>query len=323
MAVALRMAISADVVRPSLMWLLSAGPSARGALGRALAASRDRDGLARLQAHCDGDVDISAPAATRTADRAALIMAAKGGTVADITVGDVVELLDTQSAVNTKRPCGGLLFYQVLREMGVLGESAPPTLRHLRTAARRSPQQMIDRYGLVCRPVADLLVDYLKERQPALDYNSLEYLAHRLGKCFWADLEAHHPGIDSLALSSEVAGAWKARLRTTTKKVKCATGKTTEVVVERMSYRECLTPVRAFYLDLACWATEDPERWGRWVERCPIGDSEIDLRKGTRQRKSRMDTRTRALLPVLPSLVAAVDQRRQQAAVFAEAAWRA
>jgi len=37
------------------------------------------------------------------------------------------------------------------------------------------------------------LVDYLKERQPALDYNSLETLANRLGERFWADLEAHPP----------------------------------------------------------------------------------------------------------------------------------
>ena len=49
------------------------------------------------------------------------------------------------------------------------------------------------------RPVRDLLVDYLRERQPAMDYGSLEQLARRLGM-FWADLEAHHPGIDSLHL---------------------------------------------------------------------------------------------------------------------------
>jgi hypothetical protein len=31
---------------------------------------------------------------------------------------------------------------------------------------------------------------------------------------FWADLEAHHPGIDSPHLSIEVADAWKQRLPT-------------------------------------------------------------------------------------------------------------
>jgi hypothetical protein len=31
---------------------------------------------------------------------------------------------------------------------------------------------MIDRYRLACRPVRDLLVAYLRERQPALDYTT-------------------------------------------------------------------------------------------------------------------------------------------------------
>ena len=34
-------------------------------------------------------------------------------------------------------------------------------------------------------------------------------------------------------------------------------GEKTQVVVERINYRECLTPVRAFYLDLAHWAVEN------------------------------------------------------------------
>ena len=320
--VALRVAISADVVRPSLAWLLS-GATGRGALVRILAASRDPGGFARLGAHCDAGPDVSATARTRTLYLSALIIAAKGGAVAEITVGDVVELLDARVLASNRRNGGGImLLYRMLRESGVLGEQAPPTLRHLRTAARRTPEEMIDRYGIVCRPVRDVLVDYLKERQPALDYNSLETLANLIGKRFWADIEAHHPGIDSLHLSPAVAAAWKQRLSTMPKKIKTATGETTEIEVPRLSYRECLTPVRALYLDLAHWAVEDPGRWAQWVAPCPIGDSEIDLRKGTRQRKSRMDTRTRARLPVLPALVAAVDQRRHQAAAVLEAARR-
>lgn len=168
--------------------------------------------------------------------------------------------------------------------------------------------------------MADVLVDYLKARQPALDYNSLESLANALGKRFWADLEAHHSGIDSLRLSADVTAAWKQRLTMTTKKIRTASGDITEVNVARLSYRECLTPVRAFYLDLAHWAVEEPGRWAAWVAPSPIGNNEIDLRKGTRLRKSRMDTRTRARLPVLASLVAAVDRQRRHAANVLETA---
>ena len=49
--------------------------------------------------------------------------------------------------------------------------------------------------------------------------------------------------------------------------------------VERINYRECLTPVRAFYLDLAHWAVEDPARWAPWVAPCPVGDEEINRKK--------------------------------------------
>ena len=47
-------------------------------------------------------------------------------------------------------------------------------------------------------------------------------------------------------------------------------------------YRESLTPVRAFYLDLAQWAIEDPARWGPWVAPCPVREDEVNLRKAKR-----------------------------------------
>jgi integrase len=322
LAVALRSAISADVVRPSLSWLLS-GAMGRGALGRVLAASRDPDGFARLRAHGNANPDVSERAVDRMLHRSSLILAAKGGVLAEITVGDVVELLDAESAAHGHPGDGTTVFYRTLHQMGILGEHAPSSLRQLRTPGQRTPEQMIDRYNLACRPVRDLLVDYLKERQPALDYNSLESLASALGNRFWADLEAHHPGISSLHLADEVARGWKQRLQTTTKKVRTGTGESRQVVVPRLSYRECLTPVRSFYLDLAHWAVEDPSRWATWVAPCPISEEEGVLRKITRQRKARMDARTRQRLPALPVLVAALDRHRKDSTELLESARRA
>jgi hypothetical protein len=71
--------------------------------------------------------------------------------------------------------------------------------------------------------------------------------------------------------------------------------------------------VRAFYLDLAQWAIEEPGRWAAWAVPCPVGAEEINQRKAARHRKSRMDARTRERLPVLPVLVRAVDERRKNA----------
>lgn len=316
---ALQMAVAADLLRPSPDWLVVAGFHS-SSLVNALARCRDGDGFARLRALCSADSDISPAAATRTAYRAALILAAKGGTLADITTGDVLELLEVEAAAHGTSVGATHLFYRVLHAMGVLGDDAPATLRELRTRGQLRPEEMINRYQLACRPIRDLLVDYLRERQPTLDYTSLESLANYLGKLFWADLEHHHPGIDSLHLPIEVADGWKQRLRTVTTTTRTADGQRVETHTARINYRECLTPVRAFYLDLAQWAVEDPARWARWVAPCPVGSEEIDRRKDKRHRKSRMDARTRERLPVLPVLVRTVDQRRRDAAALLVAA---
>jgi integrase len=319
LAIALRLAISADLVRPSLSWLLSEAMG-RGALIRVFAVSRDPEGFSRLRAYGTANPDVSERAMARILHRSSLIMAAKGGGLAEISVGDVVELFDAEAAAHGKPGDGTTIFYRTLHETGVLGQKAPSSLRQLRTPGQRTPEQMIDRYNLACRPVRDLLVDYLKERQPALDYNSLESLANLLGNRFWADLEAHHPGIHSLHLPDEVTRGWKQRLQTTTRKVRTETGKSTQVVVARLSYRECLTPVRAFYLDLAHWAVEDPGRWAAWVAPCPVSAEEGVQRKVTRQRKARMDARTRQRLPMLPMLLAAINRHRNDTKALLEAA---
>jgi len=319
---ALQAVIAADVIRPSPGWLVLARFHG-GSLVNVLARCRDPEGFARLRALCSADPDICAAAATRTAYRAALILAAKGGTLAEITTGDVLELLEVEAAAHGTSVGATHLFYRVLRTMGVLGHDAPATLRELRTRGQLRPEEMIDRYRLVCRPIRDLLVDYLRERQPALDYNSLESLANYLGKLFWADLERHHPGIANLHLPAEVADGWKQRLRTVTTTTRAADGQRVQTHTPRINYRECLTPVRAFYLDLAQWAVEDPSRWARWVAPSPVGSEEINRRKDKRHRKSRMDARTRERLPVLPVLVRTVDQRRRDAAELLAAARQA
>ena len=117
--------------------------------------------------------------------------------------------------------------------------------------------------------------------------------------------------------------SWKQRLRSRQKTIVTGTGAKTTVIVDRISYRQCLTPVRAFYLDLAQWAIEDPGRWAAWAVPCPIGAEEINQRKAARHRKSRMDARTRERLPVLPVLVRAIDERHKNAEALLQAARQA
>lgn len=305
--------IAADLLRPSLPWLI--GGNMRTSITADTPRGRSDIDFGRLDALCTSDPMISTSAASRCRYRAVLIIATHGGTISDITVGDVLELLDTEARLIGYGIGATKVFYRLLHTLGTFGKNAPESLRELRSPGQYSPAELIDRYHLECRPIRDLLVEYLRERQPVLDYGSLVQLARMLGKLFWADLEKHNPGIDSLRLTPEVADAWKQRLRgvdTITTDGRAAGA--------RLGYHECLTPVRAFYLDLAQWALEDPARWGPWVAPCPIRKGEIDKRKAKLRRKSRMDARTRARLPVLPVLVRSVETRRNEAAELLAAA---
>jgi hypothetical protein len=60
--------------------------------------------------------------------RATTIVAAKGGFISDITVGDCLELEELQSA-GIRRTNRGAGLYDALHSMGVFGASAPSTLR--------------------------------------------------------------------------------------------------------------------------------------------------------------------------------------------------
>ncbi|HUZ69868.1 MAG TPA: site-specific integrase [Candidatus Saccharimonadales bacterium] len=314
--------IAAEAIRPSLSWLAVGGAGrGSGLFVRTMTALRDPDGFAALGAACDADPGVSVAARGLVLYRAAQIMAAKGGGLRELVVGDVAELVEEIVATHDSiTNLGGVLLYRLLHEMGILGPAAPPTLRALRTRGQRTVSELVDGYGILCRPVRDVLVDYLAERQPSLDYVSLKNLAYCLAKLFWSDLERHHPGIDSLRLSREAAERWKRRLRTVTKTITSQSGERVEVSVERTSYQSCLVPVRAFYLDIASWAAEDPDRWGGFVAPCPVSQADVNQKKYVRQRKSRMDARTRERLPVLPVLVAHLAERHQAAVALLGAA---
>jgi hypothetical protein len=180
---------------------------------------------------------------------------------------------------------------------------------------------MAGRYGIECRPVRDLLVDYLREFEVSHDYATLRCLAFVLARVFWRDLELHHPGISSLSLSPDVAAAWKQRVL-----VKETTAvEDGELVVQhapRLCAIQYLGNVRSFYLGIAQRAAGDPSRWGPWVAACPIRDGELTRgrSKDAAARKSRMDQRTRERLPVLPALVTTAENRRARAAQLLAAA---
>jgi len=299
--------VCGDVIRPSLGWLLT--PVTIKNLAAEIARTRDPDGFTALTSACQADL-VNAHTMRLALRRVATILAAKGGLIRDITVGDCLELLRIADDLHDYAGATSPYFYQLLRAAGVF-DGAAPTARALKTRGQLGCEQLIDRYGIECRPVRDLLVEYLRERQPAVDYATLHKLSYVLGRLFWRDLEFHHPGIDSLHLPAAVAAEWKQRITTKTSRNKAADGAITEVAATRVNAIDHMVVVRAFYLDITQWAVDDPARWGPWVAPCPIRDADVSRQKTTRShRKSRMDQRTRERMPILPVLLTTVDAER-------------
>jgi integrase len=312
--------ICADVIRPSLSWLIT--PRTPRHLVAELARARDPDGFSALTRLCEAE-PLGQSATSTARYQVATIVAAKGGTIGDITVGDCLELMHLIRALAAGSHHTSLRFYQLLHTMEVFPASAPATMRAFDARGQLTVAQLIGRYGIECQPVRDLIAEYLRERQPAVDYSTLENLALSLAKLFWRDLELHHPGISSLRLPPDVAAGWKRRIAAKTTRTRTSAGEVTEISGPRLGALNHLATVRAFYLDIAQWAMEDPARWGQWAAPCPVRDEDLTRKKEHRQRKSRMDQRTRERMPVLPALSAAVDRAREQAAERLDLARRA
>ncbi len=314
--------IYADVLRPPMAWLVTS--PIRFPLGREIPRLRDPRGFAALAVQATA-AGLSFDQRRHAAEQVSVILTAKGGTIADIAVGDCLELIelrDQRKAEGAGHPGWG--FYQLLYALGHFPPDAPTTLRMLdrRFGHQLSVEELVDQYAPACRPVRDLLVAYLAEHRPRLDYATLKQLAYHLVKLFWKDLENHHPGIDSLRLPPDVATAWKSRTSRKTVTVRTADGRRVETTEPRTDAASLLVTVRAFYLDLSHWASEEPERWAAWAVPCPIRRTDIGATKDAARRKSRMDQRTRERLPHLPSLRRHVDDARLQAAALLKAADR-
>ncbi len=178
----LLMLICGDVIRPGLPWMLT---RTHRYLASVMAQVRDPAGFARLAALATAEPASSQADAKIAATRIATLMACKGGAIADITVGDCVELVETIRRVHTRGGQKKVDFYLRLRALGVFPEDAPHSIRAFGLAGGRlTIEQLVDRYRIQCRPIRDLLVDYLRERQPSLDFASLDAISRTLAGLF-------------------------------------------------------------------------------------------------------------------------------------------
>jgi len=194
-----------------------------------------------------------------------------GRDLGELTQEDLIGYHDWGRRTSGKIPPGLHAAWDLLRDAGVLTTQLP--LRRVVGRGQLTASQLVDRYQLQCHPARDAFVAYPDERRPGLDYNSLQGLASRLVGTFWADIGQHHPGIGSLRLPAQVAEDWKQRLAFRTDRKGNQVRRTNRLGV--------LVSVRAFYLDIALRALEDPAGSGG---RCPARSARATSAASPRRR---------------------------------------
>jgi integrase len=289
-------------VRPSYNWLYRwhsplLAPKAR--------ARRDPDGFTMLDSLCAQNSRFTLLDQRFAYMQLARMLLHNGGQLADITLADCIEAYRAEVGYTPRQHSH---WYLLLLQAGILPADSPPTIHAASRRGQLTVEELVDGYGVACRPVRGLLVDYLHERQAALDYCSLRQLASKLVLLFWRDLELHEPGIDRLHLSDAVARRWKDRLH----HIRYGNHRVGQV---RQDPNTIFVAVRSFYTDLNHWALEDPSRWGRWAAPSPITARDLAAQnKQIRRMQARMHQRTRELAPILPTLVTTAATRCRLAA---------
>lgn len=192
--------------------------------------------------------------------------------------------------------------WDLLRGIGAF--PADLSLRDEVMRGQKTPAELVDQYGITAPGVRQALIRYLTERQTHIDYNSLSTVAGYLAGLFWADIEAHHPGIDTLHLPHEVVDGWKERLAFH----KSRPGRPAR---PRKSIHAVLTHVRAFYLDIQEWAHQDPS-WVPWAAPSPVRrEDSAGQAKRRKQATSEIHQRIRERLPHLLTLADSAERHRQ------------
>ena len=147
----------------------------------------------------------------------ARVMIRTGKEIEQITGDDLLYYADVVKTSGRNRR--EHLLWELLVQLGPLAGEAP-TLRAAWSAKGNSRQHstatLVNRYSIPASGVRDLLVDYLEEVRPGMDYASLEGLAYRLARLFWWEVLQVNPEQADLRLAPEVATAWRERLSLTT-----------------------------------------------------------------------------------------------------------
>jgi integrase len=216
--------------------------------------------------------------------------------MAQLTPAALLHFIWQHREAGSRDRFGGLLLWKVLAEMGHFPQGTPPTLRLATNGDRRDVTQLVDYYDVADPQIRQLFIDYINHRSAeGMDYSTTVALTRHLVSNFWLTIQQINPGQADLNLSEDTYRSWRQIIDT----VESPDGPR-----PRTDIWTILIQVRGFYLDLQSWSAEEPQRWARWVARCPIPQITGNAYSRARRRQTeRMADRTRERQPLLPLLV--------------------
>ncbi|MDQ0958314.1 hypothetical protein QFZ66_002192 [Streptomyces sp. B4I13] len=268
------------------------------------------DGKLEQMRHYGADVGMTARHIDEGLRLISSIILHTGRDLDQLTAEDIFYLRARARRENGETYVGTHSAWDLLRGAGVI--QSKDTLKDALRHGQRPTAELVDSYNIQSTQIRNVLVRYLEERRPGVDYGTFRGLVSELAGLFWADIETHHPGIDTLRIPDDVIDGWKQRLMTYTDK--------SGQVRERRSRIDVMMRIRGFYLDIQEWAHEDPY-WAQWAVPSPItrGDG-AGNQKMIKETTARMHQRVRERLPHLPVLVETAERVRREALALLEAA---
>lgn len=295
--------IALDVVRPGFGFLFE---SRLGRLWHRLAAWRGDP---------DACVLSSGPGTAQSRSHAAgalgRLLVLTGRPVRQLRAADLLAYRDAVLA-RRSQSLGLEHLWACLAEIGVL----QGTLRQALRPGQRTVAELVDAHGLASSRIRGLLIAYLTERAPVIDYSTLRGRASDLCGLFWREVERIAPGIDTIDLPGDVARRWKEQARWRT----LPDGRQ----VPRANILHLLMSVRGFYADLNEMARDDPARWAAWACKPPVTPHDVKAyAKWRHQLRSTMHERTRTRTVHVAELADVAERRYQHALTLLQAARQA
>lgn len=271
--------IAMDVIRPSYTWLRRASPRFPR-----IRRNRHPEFFARMVEHGTARA-VAPPNFSNSLVVVTKVLARTGVPVEQLLPEHLLEFRDFQTGRGQK-PDGLTYTWSMLKDLGVFDVATPGLLEAV-AVERPSVEQMVDAYKIRSGPVREMLVRYLNSRAASLDYSTLRWLVYELVKNFWCEIEAHNPEARSLHLSFEEGRSWLNRL----------------LQGSLAGKHRTLFAVRALYLDIASWATDDGY-WAQWA--APSFLTREDTKGAAKHKlrtQARIHQRIRDLGPLLPRLL--------------------